>query len=80
MKLGAFLSRDGQIAVVSSLVTFIISTIVFFILGRLCGHRRKTPAKIPTPGPMYESVQRAHAEQELELKENITYGPVACIN
>ena len=53
---------------------------MFFIPGRLiCGHHRQTPAKLPSPGPVYESVHGVDTEQELELKENIAYGPVACI-
>ena len=34
------LSRDGMIAVVSSVTVFIVASILFFTLGFLCGHFR----------------------------------------
>ena len=69
----------------SSVITFVISSILFFIFGYLCHlYRGKqeqalpTPVNTPTPQPVYEEVLQ-NAEQNLELKENIAYGPVATI-
>ena len=82
------LSQDGIIAVASSVTTFIITSIVFFTFGYLCRycHRkqeqtRPPPAERSTPGPVYEDVlPKQNTEQDLELKENIAYGPVATYN
>ena len=89
------LSRDGMIAVVSSVTVFIVASILFFTLGFLCGHfricqkRRKPSAttagacgetqSVPTATggqsqtPYYDDVV---LQQEVELKENIAYGPL----
>ena len=78
--LGAFLSEDGKIAVASSLVTLIISSIVFFIFGYFCHHYRQKQKRtlVMNRTPVYENVTPEHnLEQDLELKENVAYGPVA---
>ena len=59
---------------------------MFFTFGYLCCHYRKKqeqihpspPASKPTPGPVYEDVlPTQNTEKDLELKENIAYGPLA---
>ena len=64
------------------MTTFIVTSIVFFTFGYLCRHchrkqeqTRLPPAKTPIPGPVYEDVLPTH--KDLELKENIAYGPLA---
>ena len=87
MFIDALLSQDGIIAV-SSVITFAITSVVFFTFGYLCGRYRQKqeqtrppPAKRPTPDPVYEDVlPTQNTEQDLELKENIAYGPVANIS
>ena len=88
MFVGTLLSQDGIVAVVSSVITFIITSIVFFTFGYLCRHYRQKqeqtrppPVERPTPGPVYEDVlPTQNTDLDLELKENIAYGPVANIH
>ena len=82
------LSQDGKIAVASSVAVFAVTSILFFTVGFLCGHfcqkKRKTctavetvpPAGGQTQIPYYDDVVLQQPEQELELKENVAYGPV----
>ena len=73
MFIGALLSQDGIIAIASSVITFIVTSVVIY----LCLHyhqkqeqTRPPPAKRPTPGPVYEDVlSTQNTEQDLELKE-----------
>ena len=79
------LSRDGMIAVASSVTTFAMGSLVFFVVGYLCGrlHQRNKqlaePRHVPPPAknvaPMYDDIILKQHEQELELKSNIAYGP-----
>ena len=77
------------IAVTSSLVVFIFSSTLFFIIGCVCGwfgHKHKTKGSDMNtnsqPGPLYEDLQPSTSlpgDQEkvaFELKENIAYGPI----
>ena len=71
----------------SSVSTFIITSIVFFTFGYLCRHYHHKPKQVlPVPVasaiPLYENVlpDQPDTEQDLELKENVAYGPVAIIN
>ena len=85
------LSRDGKIAVASSVTVFVVVSILFFTIGFLCGHccqeKRKSSTAAadletvpPSCGqiqiPYYDDVVLQQCEQELELKENVAYGPV----
>jgi hypothetical protein len=102
------LSREGEIAVASSVTVFTVTSILFFIVGFLCGHfcQKKrisstaageavppagsggaaaseavTPAESGglTQTPCYDDVvlqQPMPNEQELQLKENVAYGPL----
>ena len=89
------LSRDGKIAVASSLTAFTVASILFFIVGFLCGHfricqkKRKSSTRaaagktVPPGGsggqtqtPYYDDVVKQQSDQELELKENVAYGPI----
>ena len=66
----------------SSVTGFTMASILFFITGFLCGHfcqknRKRTdinPGQTRTP--YYDDVVLQRSEQELELKENVAYGPV----
>ena len=79
------LSQDGKIAVVSSVTVFVVASILFYIAGFLSGHfricqRRNKPETVSqfkkTQGtPYYDDVVLKQHEQELELKENVAYGP-----
>ena len=77
------LSRDGIIAVVFSIASFAVGSLVFFVVGYLCGrlHQRQKQLAKPTNvpplaknvAPVYDNKQH---EQELKLKSNIAYGPL----
>ena len=88
------LSKDGKIAVASSVTVFTVASILFFIVGFLCGHfcqrRRKSSTAaaagetVPpggsggqTQAPYYDTVHVVlqPREPDLELKENVAYGP-----
>ena len=77
------ISNNGKIAVASSVSTFVIASIVFFSTGYFCRHyRQKSKPALPIPvmnrTPVYENVvPEQDTEQDLELKENVAYGPVA---
>ena len=74
------LSRDGKIAVASSVTTFVMASILFFIAGFLYGNFYQKKRSIRPSGqtriPYYDDVVLQQREQELELKENVAYGPV----
>ena len=87
------LSGDGKIAVASSVTVFIVASILFFIIGFLCGHfcqkKRKSSTTaaageaVPPGGsggqtqtPYYDDIVIQQSDQELELKENVAYGPM----
>ena len=72
------LSRDGLIAVASSVTVFVVASVLFFIVGFLCGKERKTAETVPPPAeqiqaPYYDDVVLRQHEQELEM---IAYAPV----
>ena len=76
------LSRDGRIAVASSLITAAVMSLLFFTIGFLCRHfcrkERKMAGTVSSPVgqtqiPYYDNVV---LKQELELKANVAYGPV----
>ena len=78
------LSQDGKIAVASSLTVFFVTSILFFIVGFLCGHffrkeRKAVETLSPseqTHTPYYDDIVLQQHEEALELKENVAYGPV----
>ena len=84
------LSRDGKIAVASSVTVVFVASITFFIVGFLCGHfcqkKRKltsaaggetTPPGVATGGQtQIPYYDDVVLKQEVELKENLAYGPL----
>ena len=87
ISIGSLLSEDGIIiAVASSLITVIVSSITFFIFGYFCHHCRQKqrvtpPISVVNQPPVYENVlPEQNLEQNLEMKENIAYGPIAIVN
>ena len=81
------MSQDGKIAVASSVTVFTVASIVFFISGFLCGHicqkKRKMGDKLPpseqTQFPVCDvqlQQQQQQHEQDLQLEENVAYGPI----
>ena len=66
------LSRDGKITVASSVTVFVMTSILFFIIGFLSGHfGQKGRKRAENVSPLQQ-----HEERELELKENVAYVPV----
>ena len=82
------LSRDGKIAVASSLTVFLVASTLFFIFGFLCGHsvgkKRETMvetsvAEIQTY--LQDDIVHTNSESpqqnfELELTANVAYSSV----
>ena len=83
------LSNEAKIAVASSVTVFTVASILFFIVGFLCGHfyqkRRKSSttaaAGEPTVPPAESSGGQAQTPyhddvviQQVQLKENVAYG------
>ena len=71
------LTKEGKIAVASSvIIVFTVASILFFIVGFLCGHfgicrkkeRNNTAEGVAVPPKEFD--------QELELQENVAYGPL----
>ena len=68
----------------SSITIFVVASILFFIVGFLFGHfcrkERKTTEIVSREkthsAPYYDDVVLKQHEEELELKENVAYGPV----
>ena len=77
------LCQDGKIAVASSVTVFAVTIILFFVIDFLCEQlyqkKRKGAAwTVPPAGgqtqiPYYDDVV---LKQELDLKENVAYGPI----
>ena len=80
------LSRDGMIAVACSVTGFAVGSLVFFIVGFLCGRlypkqkQSAEPTLAPPPAknviPVYDDIILKQHQQELELKRNMAYGPL----
>ena len=93
------LSKEGKIAVASSVTVFTVASILFFVVGFLCGHfcqkKRKSSTTAATSSseiappmttdgqtqiPYYDDVVLQQptrpSETDLELKENVAYGPL----
>ena len=83
------LSSDVKIAVGSSVTMSIVCSVLFFIVGFLYRHfchKQNQPVETvppledtpgPAPSPLYDDIQPRRNEEEVELKTNIAYGPVA---
>lgn len=69
----------------SSVTTFAVSSLVFFIVGFMCGclYRKQKlltePIHAPPPPrnviPVYDDIMPKQHQQDLELKTNVAYGP-----
>ena len=53
---GLSLSRDGKIAVASSVTVFTVASILFFVVGFLCGHFCQKKSKSSTTAAAGETV------------------------
>ena len=84
--IAAFLREHGKIAVALSVSTFIVTSIVFFSFGYLCRHyhqkqTQSPPVPLTNRTPVYENVLPEQIlEKDLELNENIAYGPIATVS
>lgn len=59
----------------ASLITvLIVASVLFFIIGYLCGHFQRK--KRTETSPLYDNVQSQQYRQEMELKDNVAYGHV----
>ena len=86
------LTDDGKIAVASSVTFIAGSSIFFiigFLCGHFCRKERHNSQTSTDPGttsqsdqgnipstPYYDDVVIQQSDQELELKENVAYGPI----
>ena len=77
------LSQERKNVVASSVTVFVVTSILFFIIGFLsrhfCRKKKRTAADNNVAKkqiPCYEDVVLKQPDQELELKENVAYGPV----
>ena len=73
------LSRDGKIAVASSIIAFAVASIAFFFIGFLSGNyyqkKKRTLSNSRPQIPYYDDVVLQEAKPEFELKENVAYAP-----
>ena len=88
MREGLFepLSQDRKIAVASSVTVFVVASILFFIIGFLCGYfcqkkRKPSTAAAESVPPSGGQTQIPYnddvvLQQELDLKANVAYGPI----
>ena len=69
-------------AVSSTVVAFLVISLLTFIIGLIHFSRKFKQSSKETPSqpvPLYEDVLPSavkHQEQDLELKENVAYGPL----
>ena len=74
----------GNAVTISFMVTFALTFVLAFSLGVLvhavvkqCRGRSKSASGATPSGPVYEVVDsNTSAQQKIELKENVAYGPV----
>ena len=81
------LTSNTVTVVVTSLVSvFLVSSVIIFIIGFICGHcfgrksNKSELSKTETPVPPYEDVlpramRHQVEEHDLEMNENVAYGP-----
>jgi hypothetical protein len=79
---GSGLSQDGKIIMVS-LIVFVVSSSLFFVIGFLCGHIYRKESKtcvhetVPESPVTVLEIRRTHTiQQELDLETNVAYGSV----
>lgn len=81
----AALSLDAVIAIVSSITVFVVSSILFLVIGFVWGHcfsqkQKELPKETLTTHTqstlLGEDVQPNSMDKDLELKENVAYGTV----
>ena len=80
------LSRDGKIAVASSVTVFVVTSILFFIIGFLCGRfglkeKKKVdvasqPEETQPQIPYYDNIDQF----DIKPKINVAYGQVSLTN
>ena len=77
-------------AVSSTVVAFLVISLLIFAVGFVCGHffgrkSKQPPTETPDhpsasqPVPLYEDVTSSDVEQQeggLEMRENVAYGPL----
>ena len=72
------------IAVSSSITVSVLSSVVSFVFGYICGSKCKKTRTTGDPvssdtevtQPVQQHVQAEVREQDIELNENVAYGPV----
>ena len=72
------------VAVSSSVTIAVLSSVVFFVFGCICGskcNKTRTTGDTVSSGtevtqPVHHHVQAEGREQDIELNENVAYGPV----
>ena len=73
------LSKDGIIAIASSICIFILTSILFSLFGYLCRRnqeQKKSPSSANKPAPIYENVQIKNDTEMMDLETNVAYSPV----
>ena len=75
------LSKDGKIAIASSVTVFVVTSVLFFFTGYLCGryhqkykHSTENTVRLEVDSqlnPIYDGVQPKH--EQLEMKTNVAY-------
>ena len=79
------LSQDAKIAVASSVTVFVVTSVLFFIIGFLCRHfcqkKKKTditsqPEETQPQIPYYDSIDQF----DIQSKVNVAYGQVSLTN
>ena len=80
------LATVAAIVTVSSVVMFTLSSVIFFVVGYICGckykqHRMPDVIEATQPIQIYEEIQQHPSvtptrDQDVELNENIAYGSV----
>ena len=77
------ISKEGKIAIASSVTVFLVTSVLFFFAGYLCGryhqkYKHSTEYTVPLEeedsqlNPVYDDVQSKQHEQ-LEMKTNVAY-------
>ena len=74
------MSQNGIIAATSSVLVFVISSIMFFMIGYFCGYRHKvqernlsSPETRNPAAIVYEDVLPQHNTKNFDLKPNVAY-------
>ena len=63
-------------AVVSSVTAFLVASILFFIVGFLCGHFCRTKRGSCPTTAVDQGTSHHDEKQEIDLKENVAYESV----